>query len=701
MAATQANRPLRVTTPLGADALLLTCMSGTESLSQLFRFQLNLLGPADKPADFSKILGQPIHVELETFGKKRYFSGIASRMSQGRRDPDYISYDLEVVPQFWLLNHKVQSRIFQHVNVPDILKQVLQGLKVTWEIQGTFHPRDYCVQYRESDFAFASRLMEEEGIFYFFTHEANGHTMVVANTPSSNPDVPIANKVIYEDLRGGTRDQARITEWIREQEVRTGKVTLWDHCFELPHKHLEAEKKLLDSVAIGKITQKVQLGGVTDKLERYDFPGAYAQRFDGVDRGGGDKPADLQKIFEDNSRTVAIRAQQEQAEAVRTFGAGTAHQLTAGHKFTVEKHFDADGDYVLLEVTHDARVAANYRSGEGEVVEYSNRFSCLPRAIPYRPQRLTPRPTVHGSQTAVVVGPAGDEIFCDKYGRVKVQFHWDRQGKNDADSSCWIRVATIWAGKGYGIINVPRIGQEVIVDFLEGDPDQPIVVGSVYNADQMPAFGLPAKNMVMGFKSNSTPGGGGYNEMTMDDTKGTEKITIHGQFDMNTTVEHDQTTTVHNNRTDVIDVDDSETVSGNQKQHVVKDQTVNIDANRTETVGKNETITVSGNRTRSVSGTESVTVTKTRTHTVGINEAITVGAAREVTVGAAQTISVGAIQSISVAQISRFPWATIRRSQLAASKTKTLPAIRARPSAETSHKRLPASGRRPWTRRIR
>lgn len=639
---------MRLKTPLGADSLLITRFQGRESLSELFQFEAMAMAPADKPVDFSKILGQPVAVEIDLGGKTRHFHGIVSRFGQVKRDINYGTYRLEIVPQVWLLNHNIQSRIFQHKSVPDILKEVLKGFKVQWDIQGTFQARDYCVQYRESDFAFASRLMEEEGIYYYFTFAAGAHTLVVANTPQNHADVPIAKKVLFDEARGGNREEARITEWAREQEVRSGKITLWDHCFELPHKHLEAEKKLQDAVQAGKMSHKLQLSGVNDKLELYDYPGGYAQRFDGVDPGGGDRASDIDKIFSDNKRTTEIRMQEEQVTALRMRGSSSAHQFTAGHKFTLERHFDADGDYVLATVTHDARLSANYRSGEGEIAEYSNQFTCIPLALPFRPQRSTPRPTVQGSQTAVVVGPAGEEIFCDKYGRIKVQFHWDRQGKNDADSSCWIRVATIWAGKGYGIINVPRIGQEVIVDFLEGDPDQPIVVGSVYNADQMPAFELPAKNMVMGFKSNSTPGGGGYNEMTMDDTKGTEKITIHGQYDMNTVVEHDQTTTVHNCRTDVIDVDDSETVGGNQTQHVVKDQTVNIDANRTETVGANETITVVGNRTETVNQNESLTVALMRTHTVGINDALTVGAAQEITVGGLRAVSVGGVQNISV-----------------------------------------------------
>jgi type VI secretion system secreted protein VgrG len=542
----------------------------------------------------------------------------------------------------------MQSRIFQQMPIPDILKAVLKGLKVKWDIQGNFAPRDYCVQYRESDFNFASRLMEEEGIYYYFAHEAGGATMVIANTPAGHGDVPISKKVIYDDVRGGTREDPRITDWVKWQEVRSGQVTLWDHCFELPHQHLEAEKKLLDAVPVGKVTHKIQLNGVSDKLEVYDYPGGYAQRFDGIDPGGGDRASDLEKIFQDNKRTAEIRLQQEQAAALQIHGQGTAAQLTAGHKFTLERHPDADGDYVLTEVREMARLAANYRSGQGEALEYSNSFTCIPAALPYRPPRQADRPVIQGTQTAVVTGPAGEEIFCDKYGRVKVQFHWDRQGKYDANSSCWVRVSTIWAGKNWGVIHIPRIGQEVIVAFEEGDPDRPLIVGSVYNADCMPPGNLPAERMISGARTASYPGSAGFNGMVCNDTKGTELVSVHGQFDMNTVVEHDQTTTVHNNRTDVVDVDDSETVGGNQKQHVVKDQTVNIDANRTETVGANESITVGGNRTRSVSGSESVTVTKMRTHTVGINEAITVGAAQEVTVGGLQSITVGAIRSVSV-----------------------------------------------------
>jgi type VI secretion system secreted protein VgrG len=353
-----------------------------------------------------------------------------------------------------------------------VLKKVVEGIDAAFELQGTFDERDYLVQYRESDFAFFSRLCEEEGLFYFFRHSADGAQLVVANTPQSHKDVADPSKIIFERVEGGSRADDRIFEWRKAQELRSGKVTLWDHCFELPHKHLEADKTTVESVAVGAETHKLKVGG-NDKLELYDWPGGYAQRFDGVDKGGGDRPTDVQKIFSDNKRTTDLRMQAEAAAALTIDGSSTCRQLMSGFKFTLDKHFNANGPYVLTVVEHTARMSAGYRSEGDTGFQYENRFRALPLALPFRPPRETPRPVIHGTQTAVVVGPAGEEIFTDKYGRIKVQFHWDRQGKNDADSSCWVRVGTAWAGTQWGMIHIPRIGQEVIVAFEEATPIGP------------------------------------------------------------------------------------------------------------------------------------------------------------------------------------------------------------------------------------
>jgi len=313
---------------------------------------------------------------------------------------------------------------------------------------------------------------------------------------------------------------------------------------------------------VGKVTHKPK-GGGNDKLEVYDYPGEYAQRFDGVDRGGGDRAADLKKIFEDNKRTVDIRMEQETVPGLIIQGSSNCRHFVSGHKFNLERHFNADGEYLLVGVSHVARQESDFRSGGGGDFEYENSFSCIPFAIPFRPPRLTPKPVVQGTQTAVVVGPAGEEIFTDKYGRVKVQFHWDREGQHNEKSSCWVRVSQNWAGKRWGAMFIPRIGQEVIVDFLEGDPDQPIITGRVYNADEMPPYELPKEQTKSTLKSNSSKGGGGFNEIRFEDAKGKEQIFIHAERDMDVRIGASQRTSIGGDR--------HSTVGGTSNEDVGKD----------------------------------------------------------------------------------------------------------------------------------
>jgi type VI secretion system secreted protein VgrG len=557
---TQQNRLLEITTPLGPDVLLLKGFSGYEAISQLFHFQLDMMANKEDDVPFDKLLGQKITVRLTLPNEKeRYFSGIINSFSQGDQGETFARYRADVVPQLWLLTKRHRSRIFQHMTVPDILKKVLDGIDLALDIQGQFQPRDYCVQYRESDFDFASRLMEEEGIYYFFKHTADAHTLVLGNTPGSHPDMPEGSKIIYDALEDGTRDEERIDSWEKVQELRSGKYTLWDHCFELPQKHLEAEKTILETVQVGKSTHKLKVGG-NDKLEIYDYPGEYAQRFDGVEKGGGDKSGDLQKIFEDNTRTAGIRMQQEALPSLVIRGTSNCRQFVSGHKFTMSRHFNADGQYLLTSVNHVATDDSYETDGGNANTHYENVFTCIPFALPFRPRRETPKPSVRGTQTAVVVGPSGEEIFTDKYGRVKVQFFWDREGSKDADSSCWVRVATPWAGQKWGMIHIPRIGQEVVVDFLEGDPDQPIILGSIYNADMMPPYDLPGNKTQSGIHSMSSLGGGGFNEIRFEDKKSQEEVFVHAQKDLNTIVEEKETRTVGKSRETNIHDDDTRTV---------------------------------------------------------------------------------------------------------------------------------------------
>jgi type VI secretion system secreted protein VgrG len=468
-------------------------------------------------------------------------------LRQGRRDGTFTHYQAELVPHLWLLTKRVQCRVFQELSVPDILKKVLDGLEVSWKLGGRYEPRNYTVQYRESDFAFASRLMEDEGIYYSFEHEGGTDRLVLADASPRSPELAAPNPVIYDETAGGVLPPARVTRWEKRQELRAGKYTLWDHSFQLPGQHLGATRTLPHQAAAGQVSHQLQLGG-NRELEIFDYPGGYAHRFDGVARGGGDRRGDMHKVFEDNARTARIRMEEEAAPGLTAEGDSTCGHFLPGYRFGLERHYDGDGAYVLTQVEHKARIVGDYGRGEGLSLEYANRFACMPADVPYRPQRRTPRPTVPGPQTATVVGspgsvsfntqsygpvgPAGDEIFCDKYGRVKVQFHWDRRSEYDEGSSCWLRVAQPWAGQQWGAVTLPRVGQEVVVAFEEGDPDRPLVMGSVYNAAQLPPFPLPAAKTQAGIKAHSQ--GSGANAQTFsglgfETAMGQEHVHLHAE----------------------------------------------------------------------------------------------------------------------------------------------------------------------------
>jgi type VI secretion system secreted protein VgrG len=531
---TQAGRPLAVRTSLGPDALLLTSVEGHEEVSGLFRFRLELLADRRTPIAFEEVLGKQATVEIEMGADgTRWIDGIVCRLSQGGRDATFTHLEAELVPRLWLLTRKVQSRIFQRMTVPEILDAVLAGIPHRLDVVGAWEPRDYCTQYRESDFAFVSRLMEEEGIRYYFVHSDGAHEMVVTDAPLEHPPVPGPEEVAYEELVGaGHADEMRVTSWTKSQLVRSTLTTLRDHSFELPGQSLEAQQATVASVPVGEVSHELKV--VPEELEVYDFPGGYAQRFDGSTQGGSACPAELKKVFPDGLRTVRVRMEQEEAAAFEVRGVSTCRHFTPGHQFVFSRHFDANGTYVLTRVEHRARLGADYRTGDEAAFSYENSFSALPASLPLRPPRATPRPTISGTQTATVVTPPGEELWCDRYGRVKVQFHWDREGTRDLDSSCWVRVAQTWAGRSWGAFFWPRAGNEVVVAFEEGDPDQPVVVGSVYNAENMPPFELPLRKELAGVKSASLRGFANqhFNGLVFVDTKGTEHLAIHSQRTM-------------------------------------------------------------------------------------------------------------------------------------------------------------------------
>jgi type VI secretion system secreted protein VgrG len=559
MSYTQANRPMRVETALGADTLLLAALSGAEAVSAPFAFRLELLSddPAIVPDD---VLRTPVVLTLRLPDEsERTVHGLVRRFAQRGQSEDLTAYRAEIVPWLWFLSLSRECRIYQNLTVPEIVEQVFRAQGYSdFELRlvKPYPKREYCVQYRETHLDFVSRLLEDEGIFYFFEHSADRHLLVLADSNGATrpcEGMPTARMA----PRVATAGDDVVTALHREHRAGAGKVALRDYDFLQPSLNLES------TIA------------ADEPEEVYDYPGLYSNP-------------------EEGERYARLRLEGQAARREVVNGEGTCRAFVSGCRFDLAEHYreDANQAYLLLRVRHEAS-AGDWRSWNDSPLDYKNRFLAVPYAVPFRPRRRTPRPFVRGSQTALVVGPAGEEVWMDSHGRIKVQFYWDRIGTKDENSSCWVRVAQPWAGKGYGSIQIPRIGSEVVVEFLEGDPDRPLVTGCVYNAEQTPPYALPAAGIQMGMKSRSSPGGGGHNEISMTDTKGKEMMNLHAQHDMVTTVQHDDAQTVNNDRTI--------TVKGNHTESITKDCTITVDAKHTETVKGDTSITISqGNYSHTV-----------------------------------------------------------------------------------------------------
>jgi type VI secretion system secreted protein VgrG len=535
-------RQIELTTPLGPDVLLFRALHGREELGRLSDFELSALSTRIdiSPGD---LLAKNITVSLSLQnGGHRYFNGYVTRFAQGGMVGRYYEYRMTVRSWLWFLTRTADCRIFQETTVPDIIKEVFADHPVAMfedHLTGTYSKREYCVQYRETDFNFVSRLMEEEGIYYYLDHGDGRHVLKLVDSYSGHKRLESAATIPYYPPHSQSRaDEEYIHAWTFAQTIQPGAVALDDYDFTRPKADLTVKAKLLEPHEHAD-------------YEVFDYPGEYVQTDD------GDHYA--------RARVDELHAEFHRAQAqcnVREIATGGLFSLTnAPRRYQEREYLIAGAEYTLQDNA--------YETAAEESVTYASAFTAMPSRQQFRPARITPEPRMQGPQTAVVVGPPGEEIWTEKYGRVKVQFHWDRYGRNDENSSCWIRVSHPWAGKGWGAIAIPRIGQEVIVDFLEGDPDQPIITGRVYNADSMPATTLPAGAVVSGIKSN-THKGKGYNELTMDDTANKEKITIHAQYDMNTTVEHDQTNTVKNDFTETIVKNAKIEISDGTYKHDVK-----------------------------------------------------------------------------------------------------------------------------------
>ncbi|RWE97590.1 type VI secretion system tip protein VgrG [Mesorhizobium sp.] len=619
------ERATVVQTPVGADLLTFTHLVGRDEISRCLAYTVGFVSSSPE-IDPLKMLGGAVSVEGES-DPKRWFSGHVSEFRLTRIEDRLAYYEAVIRPWLWFLGNTTDCRIFQNMSVIEIVEEIFSKYstaKFEKRLQGSYPPREYCVQYDETDLDFVQRLLEHEGILYFFEHDEGKHTLVLADAMNKLKPAPGYEKVPYHfEGQGSRRDVEYITEWIPGSSVRPGAYVHTDYDFKKPGADLMAK-------SAQPFSHKLAAG------ENYRQPGAH------LEVGRGDSLA-------------AIRREEIQAVHQRIAAVGTVRGLYSGCTFKLDGFPRDDQNQEYLVVSAEYRLFdPGYRAhADVESENFKVILGVAPTALAYRPPRVTTRPIMRGPQTATVVGPSGEEIFTDKYARVKVQFHWDRLGKKDQNSSCFVRVSQTWAGSGWGFIQIPRIGQEVIVDFIEGDPDLPIITGRVYNASQMPPYGLPGSATQSGWKSDSSKGGGGYNELMFEDKAGSELVNFQAQKDHNLLIKNDRTKLVQHDQSDRIDHDAKhsvghnldEDVGNNKTVKVGVDQTTNIGNNDTETVGVDRSLTVGSNETIGIGSNSTETIGANHTQTVAIVQTITVGAARVDSVGAAETRSVGAVQT--------------------------------------------------------
>lgn len=575
--ASQIQYFVSVATPFGADVLLLDGFGGREAISELFRFDLRMRS-LNKALDAQTIVGKPVTVSIgQASGPQRFFNGIVTRFAHVGSDTKYGFYSVELAPRLWLLTLGRDRVIHQNKSALDIVKEVLGKFEVTFELSisaaADYVVREYCVQYDESAFQFVSRLMEEEGIFYFFKFADGVHTMVLADSPSAH-QAGAHSAQLYFSTDSTAHDPAeRVGEFRMEHGLVAAEHVVADYDY------LTAETSESVSTATGG----------TSTGSRYTFPGRYGSAADG-------------------DRKAAIRLAAQQMEQQIGQGLGHCHHLAAGTTFTLAGHANA-----ALNISYVVRAVSHSASNE----TYSNEFEVFPASVPFRAPLSTPLPVVAGTHTAKVVGSSGEEIWTDAHGRIKLKFHWDRSPEANQDSSCWVRVSQVWAGQGWGHLVLPRVGHEVVVSYVDGDPDRPLVTGSVYNKLNTTPVALPSLQTQSVMRSRSSKNGTAGNEIRMDDKLDAEELYLHAQKDMNVSIENALSTTVlAGAETHIIEKGDrtinvktgkeSHTVKGTRTLDVTGEETHTNHAAFKQDVTGNYTLTISGNLVIDVSGSVSI-----------------------------------------------------------------------------------------------
>ncbi len=612
--------------PHAVGELQVLSFEADEALSRTFELVATTAPVPDLDVDVAALVGEPacFHLHLGG-GDDRFFDGIVAEVREWEEGAGEMRRRIRLTlrPKLWRLSQIVRSRIFQEQSVPEIVKQVLNegGIEHRAALSGVHPKRTYCVQYRESDLDFVARLLEDEGIFWFFEHEQGAHVMVLGDAPSVHAPLPGKHRLPFREASRMATEVDHVDAFSSARDLRPGKITLRD---------FDPRRPGLDLTSASTAD-----AGPEADLEVYDYPGGYEEPSEGKQR-------------------AARRLAAERARSLLLAGGSACRRLVPGAWFELEDHPipELNGECVIVSVRHRGD-QAEALGGIGTVAgsradPYRNDFACVPRDVPWVPARETARPVIPGAQTALVVGPPGEEIFTDEQGRIKVQFHWDRLGKRDDRSSCWIRVAQAWAGPGFGALYLPRIGHEVVVEFLEGDPDRPIVTGSVYNGANPPPVALPDDKTRSTLRSASSPGSDGYNELRFEDAKDQEEIYLHAQRDLAIVIENDKTQKVGGNETLTVEKDRSRSVGGNQELLVEKDDSSQIQQDQLLVVAGDRNTQVIANHTEQVSGDQSVTIGAASSLTVALAASESVGLGKALNVGAAYAISVGGAMNEAV-----------------------------------------------------
>ncbi|WP_437310832.1 type VI secretion system Vgr family protein [Sorangium sp. So ce388] len=621
--------------------------AGREAMSDAFQFEFHVITD-DSQVAFADAVGKPAgFLFSEDAEAPRHVRGIIRRFEYLHHHSRHTTYRAILVPRAFRLTLRRNNRIFQGKTAPQIIEAVIGEAEIeehTLALSGSYATREYCVQYRETDWDFINRLMEEEGIFYYFEHGADATKLVIADSPSVHNPIDGDPRLKLRRDTGALAIGEHVNSLHYGEEIRPGKITMRDYNFKTPMLLLEASSA----------------AATDDDLEFYEYPGNYA------DPGAG------RHLTE--HRLEALQAPRKSGE-----GQSNCSRLIPGCTFMLDDGVgevpreDLAQEYLVTRVDHEGHDPR--MQGDSDAPGYKNLFWVVPAKVPFRPAPRTPRPRIYGVQTAVVTGAAGEEIHTDEHGRIKVQFHWDRRGKRDDKSSCWIRVAQAWAGPGFGAMYIPRVGHEVVVDFVEGDPDRPIIVGCVYHGANVPPYPLPSQKTKSTLKSSSSPGGGGSNELRFDDKAGGEEIYLHGQKDYNIKIEnnkgqvvghdealevghdrakhvkHDQSETIDGNKSIQVGGDHNENIDGNETVHVGKDHTESVGGKESITVGKTRDVIVASDQTTTIGGNHSITVSKSHDETITIAMTLNVGAASMENVGAAKSLNVGAAYAIDVGAV--------------------------------------------------